>query len=165
MPKKKIEKLLARHGLKVDWEAHKSETWVMDTYIWNPETNTINPDSYTNVESNALHELAHWLLASPRRRKHPSFGLGHPPCGKDYPLRFLSRDSAQREEELVSVLGILMEKTFRLPWKDTYEDHSWGDGVDSDQKFTRRVRTLQRKGLIDANEVPTCITEVFGSRS
>lgn len=80
----------------------------------------------TNAPSDSVHDVAHWLLCEPRRRRRPEFGLG---TGVDSRSRCAKRTvdlrDAVEEEACASVLGILMERAAGWPWQDTWELHSW----------------------------------------
>lgn len=76
--------------------------------------------------SNMLHEVAHYQLATPRRRKLPTFGLG-----EDVDMIHVGRPvlvstkAAVVEECYASFLGILWEAKLGLDYAYTLPDHSW----------------------------------------
>jgi hypothetical protein len=81
-----------------------------------------------------LHEVAHFLLASPDRRKRIDFGLGP---GPDTTNRLAAeRDAvtsfAEREEDeaAASLLGILWEAALDQPALASFLDQNWLEGVE-----------------------------------
>lgn len=101
------------------------------------------------------HEIAHWLLATPRRRKLPDFGLDN---GKNYAEH-------DREENLASLLSILIEREVGADWMSTAIGVEWlsfygqpiGDGRDV-RHFWQTVSALTRHGLL-VDGVPVCCLE------
>lgn len=98
------------------------------------------------------HEVAHWLVSSPRRRAIVNYGLGPGPdsyavVGVDYvwPHEIHVR-RADEEEERASLLGIALEAHVGAPFEETLEDHSWGDS--SPEKVRDKLRRLVRRGLL-----------------
>lgn len=89
--------------------------------------------------SHLIHEIAHWLVASKKRRKLPEFGLGDPNgfgiTGDN--LLILTFKKAQAEEERASAIGILAEKFLGFDWKRTYVYHNWNDDPKIRRKFDR----------------------------
>ena len=75
--------------------------------------------------SDTIHEIAHWIIATPERRGEVNWGLGTSPDG------FFSietyRGGIYGEERRASLLGIAIERKLGLPWERTFVDHSWGD--------------------------------------
>jgi hypothetical protein len=81
-----------------------------------------------------LHEVAHYLLASPERRALPDFGLGPGPDTRD-------RDGAERaaivtlldreeDEAAASLLGILWEAELGQPALASFLDQNWLEGLE-----------------------------------
>jgi hypothetical protein len=81
-----------------------------------------------------LHEVAHFLLASPERRALPDFGLGPGPDTRD-------RDTAERaailtlaesdaDEAAASLIGILWEARLGHPALASFLDQNWLEGLE-----------------------------------
>jgi hypothetical protein len=86
--------------------------------------------------SDIVHDIAHYLVASKKRRLLPEFGLGLSPDGRAKSIvPVVTQGFAQREEERASILGILIEKHMGFDWQDTWLDHGWGAGL-----YTNAVR-------------------------
>jgi hypothetical protein len=77
------------------------------------------------TSSDLFHEVAHWLLAPPRRRKLPGYGLGSEPYAGATLMAVVSGGFASKEEGQASVLGICYERAFGEDWWDTAEEHNW----------------------------------------
>lgn len=116
--------------------------------------------------SNALHELAHWMVADPERREVPNFGLGsspsdNAPWSDDEAMGEFHRANERvvpepEEEEMdASVLGICYEYHLGLDAASTLESHSWDNGFSGEAaKFTSRVRDLIKRGFLTRDGVP-----------
>jgi hypothetical protein len=81
-----------------------------------------------------LHEVAHFLLASPERRALPDFGLGAGPDTSDRAaaeraaaLPVLEREA---DEAAASLLGILWEAELRQPALASFLDQNWLEGLE-----------------------------------
>lgn len=89
--------------------------------------------------SDSLHDVAHWLIASPKRHGLPEFGLG---SGVDARSReadlVVSYHYASMEESLTSLLGILMEKQLGWDWEETWKLHNWDEHDEESLGTTRR---------------------------
>lgn len=97
--------------------------------------------------SSVIHEVAHWQLAIPERRLSPDFGL-----------EYMLEEASQREENLASLLGILMERHLGMSWQDTWSFHDWdeNDGLAGQGWWLRgHFHQLQRAGLL-RGLTPTC---------
>ena len=99
----------------------------------------MGPYRFVNPEEPA-HEIAHWLVAHPTRRYLPEFGLDE--FSKPY-----------REEELASLLGILLEREYGLDWPHTLGEHEWH----GEDHVTRVLWKLRWAGLIDQTGRPTVL--------
>lgn len=140
---------------------------------WNGKDNTIRSD----CDSNAIHDLAHFIVSPLERRYLPNFGLGS--CPEDSNLAestqlVISNKASQEEEELASCLGILFEKKLKLQilslkhkdkltdklepilvdsWKQTYYYHNWNDTSDK-VTFSGTIKRLQDMGIVGKNKYP-----------
>lgn len=99
-----------------------------------------------------LHEVAHYLVASPRRRRRTNFGLGSP-FGVD-PDDERTRPTvafkfSSDEEERASLLGIALE--FHMfggnSWMDTSVDQNWNLTDDYWQAISIGLELERRKLL------------------
>jgi hypothetical protein len=100
-----------------------------------------------------LHEIAHFVLAPPERRRLVDFGLGPGPDTLD-------RDTAERaavvaplareaDEAAASLLGILWEAELGQPALASFLDQNWLEGLDRSAAahFTAVFGAVRRRGL------------------
>ncbi len=101
-----------------------------------------------------LHEIAHFMLAPPERRRLADFGLGPGPDTID-------RDTAERaallaplaraeEEAEASLLGIVWEAKLDQPALASFLDQNWLEGVERSaaDHFSNVVAGLRRRRLL-----------------
>jgi hypothetical protein len=101
-----------------------------------------------------LHEVAHFALAPPARRKLVEFGLGPGPDTLD-------RDTAERaailpplereaDEAAASLLGIIWEAELGQPALASFLDQNWLEGLDrsAPAHFTAVVETLRHREFL-----------------
>lgn len=109
-----------------------------------------------------LHEVAHYQLASPNRRRRIEFGLGPGPDTAD--LTGAARHSLrlgierEHEEATASLLGILWEVELGQPALASFLDQNWLEGVPRPgpaRHFTAVLRCLQGDGFVTATGRPT----------
>jgi hypothetical protein len=108
-----------------------------------------------------LHEVAHWQLASARRRRAYEFGLGPGPetghraaAARATLLTGLARE---REEAMASLLGILWETELRQPALASFLDQNWLEGAGrpgAARHFETTLARLERAGLVDLDGSP-----------
>jgi hypothetical protein len=125
-------------------------------FSWDGEA--IRTRSETSV---VFHEIAHWQITHPARRKLPDFGLGAgPESGRAADADAASCvDIATQEEEenLSSLLGILWEAAHDEPAILAFAEQNWLEGYDkpgTPAHFTRCVNALIARGLIDGAGAP-----------
>ena len=99
-----------------------------------------------------LHEVAHFVLASPERRALPDFGLGPGPDTRDRAgaqraaaLPVLEREA---DEAMASLLGILWEAGLCQRALASFLDQNWLEGLER-SAASHFTAVLQR--LVDAN--------------
>lgn len=93
---------------------------------WNGKTIATICNGEIVSDSDLIHELAHWFISKPNRRKLYNYGLGNSP--DDLHGKQLEEDKnldIDHEECLASCLGILIEKKLGYDWSQTYMDHNW----------------------------------------
>ncbi len=110
-----------------------------------------------------IHEVAHFQLASPERRRRIDFGLGPGPetgdrsaADRDAVLFGLARE---REEASASLLGILWEAALRQPALASFLDQNWLEGAGrpgAARHFTSVLHHLRAGGFLDAAFRPVC---------
>jgi len=115
-----------------------------------------------------LHEIAHWQLCPPDRRRLPDFGLG---AGPETGLRAaadaalcVSQQEQQEEEALTSLLGILWEAALGQPAILAFLEQNWLEGHDRPAAiahFSGCVETLRNRGLIGTDGLP--VVAVIGA--
>lgn len=98
-----------------------------------------------NSPSNAIHDIAHFQVCSPARRKMKDFGLGRGPDSVTHAPDLLKDPECGREEQRASLLGILWEIEFGLDWQDTTFEHSWEQ---SSRDVGVVLRWLREQGLV-----------------
>ena len=120
-----------------------------------PRETPFGPDRDLN---NASHELAHYWCASEDRRLLEFFGLGHPGDGRPTHVSF---DDSCAEEELASLLGIMIERVFSGDWAYELHDHGWPD---DSEKIRKACEELIRRGLCDSDGVPACVSHLLNRK-
>ena len=102
-----------------------------------------------------LHEIAHFLLAPPKRRHLPDFGLGP---GPDTTQReraeracVVSLPERDAEEAAASLLGILWEAALGQPALASFLDQNWLEGLERSAAahFTAVLRQVAALGLVE----------------
>jgi hypothetical protein len=108
-----------------------------------------------------LHEVAHWLLCPPARRRLPDFGVGAgPESGRKAEAdaaRCVDDATQQQEEVLSSLLGILLEVELGQPAILAFLEQNWLEGHERETAvahFRAAVAALRARGLIDAAARP-----------
>jgi len=109
-----------------------------------------------------LHEVAHFQLASPERRCMADFGLGAGPDtvdrGAAERVAMLTQLAGDREEALVSLLGILWEVALGHPALASFLDQNWLEGAGTERAaahFTSVLHSLRASGFVDSAGRPT----------
>jgi hypothetical protein len=109
-----------------------------------------------------LHEVAHFQLASPERRCMADFGLGAGPDtvdrGAAERVARLTQLAGDREEALVSLLGILWEVALGHPALASFLDQNWLEGAGTARAaahFTSVLHCLRDGGFLDLAGRPT----------
>lgn len=106
------------------------------------------------THSNILHEIAHWIVATPEERVQTAFGCGAEPQGVvSAPVQLLRVESSVACETRASALGIALEWSLGLDWRATAEDHGWDpSGRDLPRKWDDlglTVNPIITKGTFD----------------
>ncbi|HMK69213.1 MAG TPA: hypothetical protein VK433_11740 [Stellaceae bacterium] len=128
-----------------------------DAFSWDGHRLRADTEAYV-----LLHEVAHYQLAAPERRTAIDFGLGPGPdttnreaAERASILPVLERD---REEAMVSLLGILWEAECGHPALASFLDQNWLAGVGSEadaRHFAAVLHRLHARGFVDATGHPT----------
>jgi hypothetical protein len=118
-----------------------------------------------NAETEAFvltHEVAHFQLSSPRRRRMIDFGLGAGPDTVDRvaaeQVAVLTPLAGDREEAMVSLLGILWEAALGHPALASFLDQNWLEGAGTARAavhFTTVVTRLREGGFLTDAGDPT----------
>ena len=102
-----------------------------------------------------FHEIAHWQIAPPERRRLPDFGVGAgPESGRiEEANAAICVDAAAREEEenLSSLLGILWEVEYDEPAILAFAEQNWLELYDrpsTPAHFARCLHALKERGLL-----------------
>lgn len=113
-------------------------------------------------DAEIVHDIAHWIVCAPSRRKVVEFGLGSGFDTGDEEAadkkQKVPRHFAQKEEEKASLLGILLMRKFRISdWKKTFVDHNWMESCEykgGELTIFKTLCRLGRKGLITKKSSP-----------
>jgi hypothetical protein len=110
-----------------------------------------------------LHEIAHWLICPPERRRLPDFGVGAgPESGLQADAeraRVVDAAAQQEDEALASLLGVLLEAELGQPAILAFLEQNWLEGYERESAalhFRATIAGLRRRRLIDAEGRPTC---------
>ena len=101
-----------------------------------------------------LHEVAHFALATPERRRMVDFGLGPGPDTRDRAAAeraaVLPLDAREDDEAAASLLGILWEAALGQPALASFLDQNWLEGLDRSAAphFTAVLRRLSQPELL-----------------
>lgn len=103
-----------------------------------------------------IHEVAHFQLAAPARRRLVDFGLGPGPETGDRAraaqAQVLFGLAREREEAMASLLGVLWESELGHPALASLLDQNWLEGADrpgTAAHFTSILAALETGGFID----------------
>jgi len=102
-----------------------------------------------------LHEIAHFVLAPPERRRLVDFGLGPGPDTKDRDAAeraaVLAPQAREQDEAAASLLGIIWEAALGQPALASLLDQNWLEGLERSAAahFTAVLATLRDRGLLD----------------
>jgi hypothetical protein len=103
-----------------------------------------------------LHEIAHFMLAPPERRRLADFGLGPGPDTIDHDTAeraaLLAPLARAEEEAEASLLGIVWEAQLRQPALASFLDQNWLEGLERSAAghFSNVVKGLRRRELLRA---------------
>lgn len=99
-----------------------------------------------------LHEVAHFQIASQSRRFKPGYGLGPEPEATNLDAdQLVSNETADNEESLASLLGILWQRHFGSDWGHTLTLHGWCVHADT---IIDTVHELLEWNLLDSRGTP-----------
>jgi hypothetical protein len=124
-------------------------------FSWNGTALRTGTEAYV-----LLHEVAHFQLAAPERRRVVDFGLGPGPETGD---RLAAEHAArlfgvarEREEAAASLLGILWEAALGHPALASFLDQNWLEGgARAAAHFSAVLDELREGGFVDAAGRPT----------
>ena len=116
----------------------------------------------TRSEASVLiHEVAHWLIAPPDRRRLPDFGLGAGPetgrVAEAEAARCVDDATKEEEELLASLLGILFEAALGQPAIHAFIEQNWLEAWErpaAAEQFRSAADMLCGRGLIDRRGLP-----------
>jgi hypothetical protein len=117
----------------------------------------------TDTEAFVLvHEVAHFQVASPARRRMIDFGLGAGPDTVDRAAAdraaVLTEIAREREEAMVSLLGVLWEVALGHPALASFLDHNWLEGAGTARAaahFTGVLQHLRSAAFVGVEGRPT----------
>ena len=101
-----------------------------------------------------LHEVAHFVLAPPERRRLVDFGLGPGPDTRDRAAAdrtaVLPLDEREADEAAASLLGILWEAALGQPALASFLDQNWLEALERSAAphFAAVLRRLSALGLV-----------------
>ena len=110
-----------------------------------------------------LHEVAHWLICPPERRRLPDFGVGAgPESGRKAEAdeaRCVDDATQQEDEALSSLLGVLLQVELGQPALLAFLEQNWLEGHErpgAAAHFRNTIAELRLRRLIDDAGRPTC---------
>lgn len=94
------------------------------------------------------HEIGHWVVATPKHRRLPNFGLGRAldARGERDAVRAVLVHHETHYESLASLCGIVLEACLNdplSPFETTLTDHQWQDSTPDDVR--KLLSSVQRK--------------------
>ena len=94
-----------------------------------------------------IHEICHYIIAPPSRRKHKDFGLGGGFNSKGWVKRIVSEHFALEEEELVCVLQWILMYNLGYAKYITYTmyDQNWNNSKEDKLQIKKHLKTLIKK--------------------
>ena len=101
-----------------------------------------------------LHEIAHFVLAPPERRRLVDFGLGPGPDTLDrdaaVSAAVLPPLAREEDEAAASLLGIIWEARLGQPALASFLDQNWLEGLERSaaSHFNAVLANLRRRGLL-----------------
>tara|TARA_Y100001970_G_scaffold248983_2_gene319089 strand:- start:21554 stop:22318 length:765 start_codon:yes stop_codon:yes gene_type:complete len=156
-------------------ETHRRDALALVRYVGMPEIDEPPLKAFSwdgtavrtgSAASVLIHEVAHWLVASPERRALPDFGLGPgPETGRTElaeAARCVGDDKREEEELLASLLGILLEASLGQPAISAFIEQNWLEAWDrpaAANQFLITVEKLLTRGLIDASGLPVLLQD------
>ena len=120
-------------------------------FSWDGRVMAVDTDT-----SVVLHDIAHWQLASPSRRRLPDFGLGASPetgyTRVANKMKCIDNNLIELEECCASLLGIAWEVHFGLNARESFVEQNWLELAE--RKFTSDLfistfSMLKKRGLLD----------------
>jgi hypothetical protein len=141
-------------------------------YWWDgKKLNIYREDSVSNI----CHEIAHWLLATPRQRKLPEYGCGTDPDTNSDADEFkinttfmpIEKRRHLNDDAYASLLGMAIENYLGFDFKATAEFHSWEEDVfyipvsESYIPFFFVVHKLNEWGLLNGH-IPVALEKYHG---
>ena len=125
------------------------------SFNWDGAALDVDTEAYV-----ILHEIAHFVLAPPERRRLVDFGLGPGPDTRERAaaesaavIPLLGREADEAE---ASLLGILWEASLGQPALASFLDQNWLEGLERSAAlhFTQVFARLQRRGLTALRLLP-----------
>lgn len=115
---KKLLELAEKIGIKVSVVKEHD-------YAWDGKVIRINRNREHEMVEDLSHELAHWIVASPSRRKLKEYGLGSGVTGKAILSEIKSVKFSNIEEKRASILGLVIMNHVGVDCRSTFFNHSW----------------------------------------
>ncbi|HUK58515.1 MAG TPA: hypothetical protein VLV50_04730 [Stellaceae bacterium] len=123
-------------------------------YSWDGRALRTGTEAYV-----LLHEVAHFQLAPPARRRRIDFGLGPGPETGDRAgaerERIADMRTREREEAMASLLGILWEIELGQPGLASFLDQNWLEGAGAARHFSEILAALRVGGFVTSAGRPT----------
>ena len=138
--------LAAGHGMAI----HPPDT--PPGFNW--DGRALNGDTEAYV---ILHEIAHFMLAPPARRRLADFGLGPGPDTTEIAAAeaaaIVPLTAREADEAAASLLGILWEATLGQPALASFLDQNWLEGLERSaaEHFTAVLQRLMDDGLVGSD--------------
>jgi hypothetical protein len=114
------------------------------SHAWNGVALNLAHKTSNGGTSDLVHDVAHWLVATPGARVEA-----------DFALEVIGEAESYDEEEAASLLGILIERALGMDWRYTWRFHAWPDHWEN---VRPSIRALRQRGLI-RGLMPVCLLD------
>lgn len=117
-------------------------------HAWDGRALNLAHETSNGGTSDLVHDVAHWLVATPEAR-----------AASDFALEAIGEAESYDEEEAASLLGILLERAMGMDWRYTWKFHMWPNHWDN---VRPSICALRQRGLI-RGLTPTCLLDATSS--
>lgn len=167
LDKKKVrqELKLVKELAKLYGKKYIEKSRNIPDFEYNDGTTFLQLNSHELTDSElAIHNLSHFICASPLRRYLPDFGLGSSPDSRGNIHPLLPSHATNKEEDICSFLDGIIHQHLGLESKKNYNDFykialiNW-EVIDEKGNLTLKVRQEKDSEFISREEYYNNITE------